>query len=111
MSEAAAGADPERAVCVDEQRADEVVGQTVGGGVGADCASANAVEAVGSADPQVTIRGGGEGQNHVAGEAVAHRVNLDLADASAAAGDGVQAAADGADPQRAGVVFDDCGCG
>jgi hypothetical protein len=36
VGEAAAGADPERAVAIDEQGADEVVGQSVGGGLGLD---------------------------------------------------------------------------
>src|SRR5579871_1396893 len=92
MSMGVAGADPKRAIGVDQKRADEIVGQAVRGGDGCDGAVANAIESVGSAHPEVAGGGCGERKNDVAGEAAVNGVSLDASDGASAVGNGVESA-------------------
>ncbi len=103
MRQPVPGADPQRAVAVGVERADEVVRQAVGGGESLDAAHCSIgsspveqVESVGRADPQVAIGPAGEREDDVAGEAVR---GGDVGEAGAGAA--VQPRPVGADPQLA----------
>ena len=110
MCESAPSTDPQGAIGIDQQGSDEVIGQPVCRCERVDCSVANAAQSVGSADPQVAVRRRGERKNHIARKPIAHRQVFHFAEGASLAGDGVETAAAGANPKRAGIVFDD-GCG
>src|ERR1700680_1982433 len=72
-SDAASRADPEIAIARDEQRADEIVGQALGGGVELPAPALKEVQTIGRSHPQARQAGAMTGSSLMSGSCATRR--------------------------------------